>query len=280
MSADAEMECFGAAAAFLRKPERERIEAQNTPFDAKTAYFVTEPAEMYLKGKLIKREGGKATVETLCGKSLTVKEDEIHAMNPPKFDKIEDMAMMTHLNEPAVLYNLKERYAAWMIYTYSGLFCVTVNPYKWLPVYDSQVVTAYRGKKRIEAPPHIFSISDNAYQFMLQGINTFCMLLSVLNTVAARQKPISNNSIPFHNLQIEKTSQFSLRKYHTHFFKQQEYCDTGYFLQCVFIDLPRPQWRIRCREDCEHQTCHPVFCDNRSGWRKESRASSWKNAGK
>lgn len=37
-------------------------------------------------------------------------------MNPPKFDKIEDMAMMTHLSEPAVLYNLKERYAAWMIY--------------------------------------------------------------------------------------------------------------------------------------------------------------------
>ncbi len=37
-------------------------------------------------------------------------------MNPPKFDKIEDMVMMTHLHEPAVLYNLKERYAAWMIY--------------------------------------------------------------------------------------------------------------------------------------------------------------------
>lgn len=37
-------------------------------------------------------------------------------MNPPKYDKIEDMAMMTHLHEPAVLYNLKERYAAWMIY--------------------------------------------------------------------------------------------------------------------------------------------------------------------
>ncbi|KAM8954813.1 myosin-4 [Lycaon pictus] len=88
-------------------------------------------------------------------------------MNPPKYDKIEDMAMMTHLHEPAVLYNLKERYAAWMIYTYSGLFCVTVNPYKWLPVYNPEVVTAYRGKKRQEAPPHIFSISDNAYQFML-----------------------------------------------------------------------------------------------------------------
>lgn len=40
-------------------------------------------------------------------------------MNPPKYDKIEDMAMMTHLNEPSVLYNLKERYAAWMIYVSS-----------------------------------------------------------------------------------------------------------------------------------------------------------------
>ncbi|XP_077458603.1 myosin heavy chain, fast skeletal muscle [Stigmatopora argus] len=176
---DPEMECFGPASVYLRKPERERIEAQNTPFDAKTAYFVTEPAEMYLKGKLIKKEGGKATVETLVGKkSLTVKEDEIFPMNPPKYDKIEDMAMMTHLSEPSVLYNLKERYAAWMIYTYSGLFCVTVNPYKWLPVYDTVVVSGYRGKKRIEAPPHIFSISDNAYQFMLQDKENQSILIT------------------------------------------------------------------------------------------------------
>uniref|UniRef100_A0A8C5SZD0 Myosin motor domain-containing protein n=1 Tax=Laticauda laticaudata TaxID=8630 RepID=A0A8C5SZD0_LATLA len=99
--------------------------------------------------------------------TVTVKEDQIMQQNPPKFDKIEDMAMLTFLHEPAVLYNLKDRYASWMIYTYSGLFCVTVNPYKWLPVYNAEVVAAYRGKKRSEAPPHIFSISDNAYQYML-----------------------------------------------------------------------------------------------------------------
>ncbi|KAG1942694.1 myosin heavy chain, fast skeletal muscle-like [Pimephales promelas] len=173
-----ELECFGPAAIYLRKPEKERIEAQNAPFDAKTAYFVTEPQEMYLKGVLMSKEGGKATVKTLCGKTITVKVDEIHPMNPPKFDKIEDMAMMTHLSEPTVLYNLKERYAAWMIYTYSGLFCVTVNPYKWLPVYDSGVVAGYRGKKRIEAPPHIFSISDNAYQFMLTDRDNQSILIT------------------------------------------------------------------------------------------------------
>ncbi|XP_057701646.1 myosin heavy chain, fast skeletal muscle-like [Corythoichthys intestinalis] len=178
MSGDPEMECFGAAAIYLRKPERERLEAQNTPFDAKTAFFVAEPAEMYVKGKLIKKEAGKATVEIKGGKNITVKDEDIFPMNPPKFDKIEDMAMMTHLSEPAVLYNLKERYAAWMIYTYSGLFCVTVNPYKWLPVYDTIVVAGYRGKKRIEAPPHIFSISDNAYQFMLQDRENQSILIT------------------------------------------------------------------------------------------------------
>ncbi|XP_031459646.1 myosin heavy chain, skeletal muscle, adult-like [Phasianus colchicus] len=166
-SSDAEMAAFGEAAPYLRKSEKERIEAQNKPFDAKSSVFVAHPKESFVKGTIQSRETGKVTVKTEAGETLTVKEDQVFSMNPPKYDKIEDMAMMTHLHEPAVLYNLKERYAAWMIYTYSGLFCVTVNPYKWLPVYNPEVVLAYRGKKRQEAPPHIFSISDNAYQFML-----------------------------------------------------------------------------------------------------------------
>ncbi|XP_075702307.1 uncharacterized protein LOC142666212 [Rhinoderma darwinii] len=167
MSSDAEMSIFGEAAQFLRKNEKERIEAQNRPFDAKASYFVIDPKVMYVKGTIQSREGGKVTVKKEDNTTVTVKDDDVFPMNPPKYDKIEDMAMMTHLNEPAVLYNLKERYAAWMIYTYSGLFCVTVNPYKWLPVYNPEVVAGYRGKKRQEAPPHIFSISDNAYQAML-----------------------------------------------------------------------------------------------------------------
>ncbi|XP_032055793.1 myosin-4-like [Aythya fuligula] len=174
MTSDAEMAIFGEAAPYLRKSEKERIEDQNRPFDAKAACFVVDEKQMYVKGTIQSREGGKVTVKTCDDITVTVKDDEVFPMNPPKFDKIEDMAMMTHLHEPAVLYNLKERYAVWMIYTYSGLFCVTVNPYKWLPVYSPKVVAGYRGKKRQEAPPHIFSISDNAYQFMLTGktVNT------------------------------------------------------------------------------------------------------------
>uniref|UniRef100_A0A668TQM3 Myosin heavy chain 6 n=1 Tax=Oreochromis aureus TaxID=47969 RepID=A0A668TQM3_OREAU len=166
MSGDAIMAEFGSAASFLRKSDKERLEAQTRPFDMKKACFVPDPEVEYVKASVISRDGDKVTVETEFGKTVTHKEADIHPQNPPKFDKIEDMAMFTFLHEPAVLFNLKERYAAWMIYTYSGLFCVTVNPYKWLPVYDKSVVAAYRGKKRSEAPPHIYSISDNAYQYI------------------------------------------------------------------------------------------------------------------
>ncbi|KAF1394487.1 hypothetical protein PFLUV_G00000830 [Perca fluviatilis] len=154
MSTDAEMATYGKAAIYLRKPERERIEAQSAPFDAKSACYVADVKELYLKGKIVKKDGDKVTVETLETKEeRVVKEADVYPMNPPKYDKIEDMAMMTHLIMS-------------LCATYSGLFCATVNPYKWLPVYDSECVSAYRGKKRMEAPPHIFSVSDNAFQFM------------------------------------------------------------------------------------------------------------------
>lgn len=56
-----------------------------------------------------------------------------------------------------------------ILQTYSGLFCVTVNPYKWLPIYGAKVAQMYKGKKRSEVPPHLFSISDNAYHDMMMG---------------------------------------------------------------------------------------------------------------
>jgi hypothetical protein len=37
-------------------------------------------------------------------------------MNPPKYDKQEDMANLTCLNEASVLHNIKERYYSGLIY--------------------------------------------------------------------------------------------------------------------------------------------------------------------
>ncbi|KAI4832052.1 hypothetical protein KUCAC02_015036 [Chaenocephalus aceratus] len=52
--------------------------------------------------------------------------------------------------------------------TYSGLFCVVVNPYKMLPIYSEKIIDMYKGKKRHEVPPHIYAIADNAYRNMMQ----------------------------------------------------------------------------------------------------------------
>ena len=64
-----------------------------------------------------------------------------------------------------------------------GLFCVTVNPYKWLPVYDNHVVGCYKGKRKSEMPPHIYSISDNAYNDMLRERHNQSMLITGKNLV-------------------------------------------------------------------------------------------------
>lgn len=40
----------------------------------------------------------------------------IQQRNPPKFELIEDVAILTHLNEAPVLQTLKRRYDHWVIY--------------------------------------------------------------------------------------------------------------------------------------------------------------------
>ena len=65
MGTDAEMALYGKAAIYLRKPEKERIEAQSKPFDAKNACYVTDTKELYLKGFVVKRDGGKVDVKIL-----------------------------------------------------------------------------------------------------------------------------------------------------------------------------------------------------------------------
>ncbi|KAL9834898.1 myosin-7B [Geothlypis trichas] len=173
-----DMSEFGEAAPYLRKSYTEQLKLQTIPFDGKKRAWIPDEKEAYIEVEIKESSGGKVTVETKDKETRVVKEDEVQPMNPPKFDMIEDMAMLTHLNEASVLYNLKRRYSHWMIYTYSGLFCVTINPYKWLPVYTAPVVAAYKGKRRSEAPPHIYSIADNAYNDMLRNRENQSMLIT------------------------------------------------------------------------------------------------------
>lgn len=74
------------------------------------------------------------------------------------------MAELTHLNEASVVHNLHMRYQSDLIYTYSGLFLVTVNPYCPIPIYTNEYINMYKGRNREDTKPHIYAMADEAFR--------------------------------------------------------------------------------------------------------------------
>ncbi|KPP71628.1 myosin-6-like [Scleropages formosus] len=163
---------------FLNPSESEKLEAVAKPYDIKKSCWVHDEKEGFIAGEVQTDDGERVTVKTVKNTTVTIKKDDVQQMNPPKFYQASDMANLTFLNEASVLDNLRQRYICMRIYTYSGLFCVTINPYKWLPIYGSKVAMMFKGKKRNEVPPHLFSISDNAYHDMMMEHENQSMLIT------------------------------------------------------------------------------------------------------
>jgi len=151
---------------WLQTPMNDLLKERSAPFDAKTAVWVADPEEVYIKGTIKNDMGDKVEVETVKNTVVTVPKAEAWERNPPKFEKEEDMSNLSVLNKACVLHNLRHRYEVLQIYTYSGLFCICINPYKWLMVYTQVMRDFYRNKRRNEAPPHLYAIADGALQFL------------------------------------------------------------------------------------------------------------------
>ncbi|XP_071744793.1 myosin heavy chain, muscle-like [Lepeophtheirus salmonis] len=148
------------------------------PYDPKKSVWVpTDNGQGFVEGLLDSETGGKSIV-MVGHEKKTFKPDQVGQVNPPKFEKCEDMANLTYLNDASVFNNLKTRYQAKLIYTYSGLFCVVVNPYKRYPIYTPTVVKLYLGKRRNEVPPHLWAITETAYRNMLQNSKDQSMLIT------------------------------------------------------------------------------------------------------
>ncbi|KAK8736466.1 hypothetical protein OTU49_005019 [Cherax quadricarinatus] len=147
------------------------------PYDAKKSCWIPDPKEGFIEGEISGTKGDLISVYA-SGETKHWKKDQVGQVNPPKYEKCEDMSNLTYLNDASVLYNLKSRYVARLIYTYSGLFCIAINPYKRYPIYTNRVVKIYQGKRRNEVPPHLFAISDGAYVNMIQDGENQSMLIT------------------------------------------------------------------------------------------------------
>ncbi|KAJ5104936.1 Myosin tail [Penicillium alfredii] len=138
-------------------------------FSGNKYVWLRDPQKAFIRGLVLEElEGGRLFVQSEDGNQREVDADQVDKVNPAKFDKADDMAELTHLNEASVVHNLHTRYQSDLIYTYSGLFLVTVNPYCPLSIYSNDYVKMYKGRGREETRPHIFAMADEAFRNLVE----------------------------------------------------------------------------------------------------------------
>jgi myosin heavy subunit len=56
---------------------------------------------------------------------------------------VEDMVMLTDTRDVGIVENLQTRLLSSNIYSYIGHVLVVCNPYKWLPIYEKEIMKQY-----------------------------------------------------------------------------------------------------------------------------------------
>lgn len=96
--------------------------ATQAEWTQKKLVWVPHETQGFVAAGIKGERGDEVEVEIAeTGKRVLVAKDDIQKMNPPKFDKVEDMAELTCLNEASVLHNLKDRYYSGLIYVSAQL---------------------------------------------------------------------------------------------------------------------------------------------------------------
>jgi hypothetical protein len=79
--------------------------------------WIPDKDEGYIAAYIVREDGDKVTVKVGSNDhERVVSANDCQKMNPPKFDKVEDMAALTYLNEASVIHNLRLRYFSNLIY--------------------------------------------------------------------------------------------------------------------------------------------------------------------
>ena len=99
-------------------------------------------------------------------------------MKSTRVRDVEDLILLSDINEYAVADNLERRFKADDIYTYIGEVLVEVNPYHTLDIYSEKHIQRYHNKMLYENPPHVYAIADECVRNMRRSGHDQCLIIS------------------------------------------------------------------------------------------------------
>jgi len=89
-----------------------------------------------------------------------------------------DLVLLEKVDESEINQVLKKRYLEDLIYTYIGPVLVSVNPFKKINIYTTDLVREYRKKYMHELPPHVFAIAEATHSLMLTEHHKQCIIIT------------------------------------------------------------------------------------------------------
>ncbi|KAM3725081.1 Myosin heavy chain, striated muscle [Dirofilaria immitis] len=156
---------------FLEVSAADRIPSN----DFETTVWITDPDVEFRLATILEEYDDDVTVcyrdENGHFEKRIIPKSEIKLPSISYF--VEDMCNLSELNDACVLEAVRSRYKAQLIHTYSGLFCLVVNPWKNIPIYTKEVMEAYMHTvdKNCNLPPHVYAVAQSAYDGLLSGSN-------------------------------------------------------------------------------------------------------------
>lgn len=91
---------------------------------------------------------------------------------------VSDLTLLSKISDEAINENLNKRFMNGTIYTYIGHVLISVNPFQDLGIYTQQVLNSYKGKNRLEVPPHVYAIAESMYYNLKSYGESQCVIIS------------------------------------------------------------------------------------------------------
>ncbi|XP_056299476.1 unconventional myosin-XVIIIa-like isoform X7 [Pseudoliparis swirei] len=160
-----------AHSAAAKGKTEEQITAERAWYNTERVWLVHKDG--FSMATLLKTEAGslpegkvKICLES-DGSLLDVDEDNVEKANPLMFDRVEDLASLQYLNESSVMHSLRQRYGGNLVHTHAGPNMVVVNPISAPSMYSEKVMQMFKGCRREDTAPHIYSMAQAAYRNLL-----------------------------------------------------------------------------------------------------------------